>query len=131
MSGTRYKGLAVPYKLRKRVVDLAHEGHQGVVKSKQRLRSKVWWPGIERRCKTCYGYQLVSSPGVPEPLRKTRLPERPWQALAVDLLGPLPWGHYLLVLVDCFRKFEIRNIRIGYLRSGEDSCGSWKSRVQR
>ncbi len=77
--------IVVPCKLRKRVVDLAHEGHQGVVKSKQRLRSKVWWPGIdsdmERRCKTCHGCQLVSTPCVPEPLSRTRLPERPWQTL--------------------------------------------------
>ena len=80
-----------------------------MVKSKQRLRSKVWWPGIdgdmERRCKTCRGCQLVSSPCAPEPLRRTRLPERPRQALAVDLLGPLPSGHYLLVLVDYFSRF--------------------------
>ena len=99
--------IVVPCKLRKRVIDLAHEGHQ--VKSKQRLRSKVWWPGIdsdiERRCKICHGCQLVSSPCVPEPLRRTRLPERPWQTLAVDLLGPLPSGHYLLVLVDYFSRF--------------------------
>ena len=60
---------------------------------------------IERRCKICHGCQLVSSPCVPEPLRRTRLPERPWQTLAVDLLGPLPSGHYLLVLVDYFSRF--------------------------
>ena len=101
--------IVVLCKLRKRVIDLAHEGHQGLVKSKQRLRSKVWWPGIdsdiERRCKICHGCQLVSSPCVPEPLRRTRLSERAWQTLAVDLLGPLPSGHYLLVLVDYFSRF--------------------------
>ncbi len=73
------------------------------------MRSKVWWPGIdsdmERRCKTCHGCQLVSTPCVPEPLTKTRFPERPWQTLAADLLGPLPSGHYLLVLVDYFNRF--------------------------
>ena len=68
----------------------------------------MWWPGIdsdiERRCKICRGCQLISSPCVPEPLRRTRLPERPWQTLAVDLLGPLPSGH-LLVLVDYLSRF--------------------------
>ena len=38
----------VPRKFR-RVLDLAHEGHQGIVKTKERLRSKVWWPGIEKK----------------------------------------------------------------------------------
>jgi hypothetical protein len=55
LRGTR---LAIPGKLRKQIVELGHEGHQGVVKTKQRLRSKVWWPGIDRdvelKCKTCY-----------------------------------------------------------------------------
>ena len=67
------------------------------------------WPGIdsdiERRCKICHGCQLVSRPCVPEPLRRTRLPERPWQTPAVDMLGPSPSGHYLLVLVDYFSRF--------------------------
>ena len=47
LRGTR---LLIPEKLRDRVVDLAHEGegHQGLTKTKQRLRSKVWWAGIDR-----------------------------------------------------------------------------------
>ena len=39
LRGTR---IIVPRELRKRVLDLAHEGHQGIVKTKERLRSKVW-----------------------------------------------------------------------------------------
>ena len=44
LRGTR---LVIPKSLRARVLDLAHEGHQRVVKTKQRIRSKVWWPGID------------------------------------------------------------------------------------
>ena len=40
--------LVIPRKLCKQVLDLAHEGHQGVVKTKQRLCTKVLWPGIDR-----------------------------------------------------------------------------------
>ena len=58
------KKLSAPRSFRKRVVNLAHEGHQGVVKTKERLRSKVWWQGMdrdaERRCAECYGCQLVT-----------------------------------------------------------------------
>ena len=38
LRGTR---LLIPTSPRRRVLDLAHEGHQGVVKTKQRLRTKV------------------------------------------------------------------------------------------
>ena len=37
------KTLLSPVKLRDRVVDLAHKRHQGLTKTKQRLRSKVSW----------------------------------------------------------------------------------------
>ena len=34
--------IAVPSSLRGTVLELAHEGHQGIVKTKDRLRSRVW-----------------------------------------------------------------------------------------
>ena len=106
LRGTR---LVIPMKLCKQVLDLAHEGHQEIVKTKQRLRTKVWWPGIDRqaeqRCRTCHGCQLVAKPLPPEPLKRTELPTQPWQDLAVDLLGPLLTGEYLLVVVDYFSRF--------------------------
>ena len=58
LRGTR---LVIPQKLRKQVLELAHEGHKGIVKTKQRLRPKVWWPGIDReaeqRCRACHRKQ--------------------------------------------------------------------------
>ena len=72
----------------------------------EKLRSKVWWPGMERdaekHCKTCYGYQLVSRPTPPEPIRTTPLPTGPWRDLAIDFLGPLPTGESILVFVDYY-----------------------------
>ncbi|PFX13011.1 Uncharacterized protein K02A2.6 [Stylophora pistillata] len=41
----------------------------------------------------------------PEPLRSTTLPEGPLQDLAVDLLGPLPSGYSILVVVDCYSRY--------------------------
>ncbi|XP_046578825.1 uncharacterized protein K02A2.6-like [Haliotis rubra] len=82
---------------------------QGVVKMKQRLRTKVWWPGIdaqaEAHCKSCHGCQVVSSPNPPPPLFRTTLPSLPWQHLAADLLGPLPSGDNILVVVDYYSRF--------------------------
>ena len=106
LRGTR---LVLPQSLRARVLELAHEGHQGIVKTKERLRSKVWWPAIDRaaekRCRACHGCQVVAPPAPPPPVKPTPLPDMPWEHLACDLLGPLPTGESLLVLVDYYSRF--------------------------
>ncbi|PFX13666.1 Uncharacterized protein K02A2.6 [Stylophora pistillata] len=106
LRGTR---IVLPNKFRSQAISLAHEGHLGIVGTKQNLRSKVWWPRMdkaaEKFCKSCHGCQLVSRPDAPEPLRSTTLPEGPWQDLAVDLLGPLPSGHTILVVVDYYSRY--------------------------
>ena len=62
LRGTR---IAVPSKLQERVVNLAHEGHQGVQKTNSLLREKVWFPGIdkmvEKKVQSCCAC-LVSTP---------------------------------------------------------------------
>jgi len=40
--------IVIPKVERLRVVELAHKGHQGIVKMKERLRSKVLWPRLIR-----------------------------------------------------------------------------------
>ena len=95
---------------------LAHERHQGVVKTKERLRTKVWWPGMdrdaERRCAECYGCQMVTKNVTPPPVKPTMLPKQPWEEVPVDLMGPLPSGEHLLVLVDYYSRWmEVDVIR--------------------
>ena len=38
------KNVVIPASLINQVVALAHEGYQGIVKTKELLRSKVWFP---------------------------------------------------------------------------------------
>ena len=113
LRGTR---IVMPEKFRSRTLALAHEGHLGIVNTKLNLRSKVWWPNIdkaaERFVRSCHACQTVAKPEPPEPLRSSELPPGPWQDLATDLLGPLPTGDSILVVVDYFsRYYEICPMR--------------------
>ncbi|KAK2578201.1 hypothetical protein KPH14_000928 [Odynerus spinipes] len=79
---------------------------------KQRLRSKVWWDGIdkdaEKMVKSCRGCQLVRKTVEPAPLKRNSLPEGPWESLAMDLMRLLPSGENILVITDYYsRYFEI------------------------
>ncbi|KAL9971363.1 hypothetical protein ACROYT_G023876, partial [Oculina patagonica] len=106
LRGTR---IVVPRVLRDKVVKLAHEGHQGIVKTKYRLRSKVCWPGmdkdVEKVCRTCHGCQVTSGCDPPEPMSRVLPPNAPWQDCSADLLGSLPTGESILVVVDYFSRF--------------------------
>ncbi|KAJ8375480.1 hypothetical protein SKAU_G00060600 [Synaphobranchus kaupii] len=106
LRGTR---IVLPRILHARALTLAHEGHLGIVGTKQHLRTKVWWPGMdraaERHCKDCHGCQIVARPDPPEPLRPTPLPDGPWRDVALDLLGPLPSNHSILVVVDYYSRY--------------------------
>lgn len=102
--------IVIPSNLRSQVLAAAHEGHPGIVAMKTRLRSKVWWPKIdsdaERYVRACKGCTLVSAPNPPNPMRRRDLPTQPWIDVAIDYLGPLPSGHYLLVIVDYYSRYK-------------------------
>ena len=125
LSGTMYKAISdeiwvlgqivmrgnriiMPGSLWKQTLSLAHEGHQGIVRTKSRLREKVWWPNmnkqVEQLVKACYQCQLVGPRPKPEPIRSTKLPDGPWSNIAVDLLD-IPAGNHLLVVIDIFSRW--------------------------
>ena len=106
LRGTR---LVVPLALRTEILELAHEGHPGVVSMKGRLRCKVWWIGmdkdVEKFVKTCKACTMVGPLNPPEPMNRRKIPEQAWEDVAIDFLGPLPSDEYLLVIVDYFSRY--------------------------
>jgi hypothetical protein len=40
--------IVIPHSLTEKIIDIAHPGHQGIVKTKALLREKVWFPGIDK-----------------------------------------------------------------------------------
>ena len=106
----RRNRIVIPSSLRSKAVDLAHGGHQGIVKTKQLIRDKVWFLGIdklaEEKVKNCLSCQAASTKSPPlEPLRMTPLPSAPWKELAVDFAGSFPSGDYIMVVTDEFSRF--------------------------
>jgi len=105
----RQSRLVIPAALQRRVVELAHEGHQGIVKTKALLRTKVYFPGMDRLTenlvKQCIACQANTLQNNYEPLQTTELPPGPWQNLSIDFCGPFPNGEYLLCLMDDFSRF--------------------------
>ena len=57
----RVTQIVIPPKLQERVIEICHEGHLGIVKSKQFLRSKVWFPNIDKTD----GSQMQKIPSMP------------------------------------------------------------------
>ncbi|KAF7651388.1 hypothetical protein LDENG_00111630 [Lucifuga dentata] len=55
--------LLVPDSLQQKLISLAHDTYQGIVRSKQRLREAYWWPGMDAQveaaikvCVTCQSH---------------------------------------------------------------------------
>ena len=65
----------------------------------QSVMAGHWQRGREGVCKTCHGCQLVSQLLKAEPMVRTELLSAPWKHLVADLLGPLPAGDYVFVVV--------------------------------
>ena len=116
VNGVIVKGgkILVPPKLRERIVKAGHEGHQGLEKTKAVLRSKVWYPGMDkdvkallRNCRPC---QAAVNDKCKEPIIMSVLPRAPWDAVVTDFYGPLKSGEYLLSIMDEYSRFPIVKI---------------------
>ncbi|GFR75472.1 transposon Ty3-G Gag-Pol polyprotein [Elysia marginata] len=91
--------LVIPSSLHHQVVTLAHDSHQGIVKTKQLIREKFWFPGIdkmvEEHLKWCVPCQSsVTGTAKREPLE-----------ISVDFAGPFPTGEHLLIMIDDYSRF--------------------------
>ena len=101
--------IMMPASLRHRALQLAQEGHQGLIKTKQLLREKIWFPCIDKQAETLVKHCLPCQSGNPEnmlePLKMSALPSGPWHHVAADFYGPLPSGQTLMVVIDEYSRF--------------------------
>lgn len=81
--------LVLPKSLRDRAVTIAHEGHQGISRTKALLRWKMWFPGlndfVENALKFCLACQsVIDKPSRIEPFKMSDMPSVPWENLSAD-----------------------------------------------
>ena len=97
--------IVVPDALQKRMVKLAHEGHQRLVKSRGLLPSKVWFSRMDSLAdciaKCCVPYLVATPKPSLETLQITRLPNGPREQVSIDFCEVA--RHYVLVIDDYSR----------------------------
>ncbi|XP_060585966.1 uncharacterized protein K02A2.6-like [Ruditapes philippinarum] len=106
--------IVLPTSLYAKAIEIGHEGHQGMSKTKAFVRSKIWFPRlnefIEEKIKNCLACQANTYEKKYSPLNMSELPVGPWQDLSADFCGPLPSGEYLLVITDEYSRYPIVEI---------------------
>ena len=89
--------------------------HAGIMKTLKRLRLMWYWPGMisdmRRLVKSCEICQTAKTGGLHRAKEQGTLwAGRPWQKVAIDLVGPLPVtplnNRWILVLTDTFTRWQ-------------------------
>jgi hypothetical protein len=106
--GTR---IILPRALQERAIKIAHEGHQGIAKTKSLLRTKVWFQGMDKQVEELIAKYLAcelnDTSSHIQPIKSSALPRTAWKELVMDFFGPIPNNSELMVIIDEFSRFSI------------------------
>ncbi|XP_062705610.1 uncharacterized protein K02A2.6-like [Aedes albopictus] len=103
----------IPETLRKRTLEVSHQGHPSAAKHKSILRQRVWWPGMNQdaqkwvdACATC---AVNGRPEKPTPMQRIFAPKAVWETIALDFNGSYArfGGISILVVVDYKSRYLI------------------------
>lgn len=107
--------IVIPKSLQEHVVNLAQEGHQGLMKTKSLLREKVWFPNIDKlaesKVKSCNACLITTPECKREPLQMSPLPAAPWKEVSVDFANLLNQEYLLLITDDYSRYPEVEIVK--------------------
>ena len=95
--------LYIPKALRRKYLELCHEGHQYIGKCQRRARQLFWWPGCSKEIEEfikkgdiCTKFGKIKH----EPIEDCGLPDGPWLELGSDTLEFK--GQWYLLVVDYY-----------------------------
>lgn len=103
-----------PSILTRRLMEVAHESHPGISRTKSHLRELYWWPRmddhVEQPVKTCVVCQSCDKSARPTaaPMQPVAFPDNPWEKIATDIIGPFEQApidfRYAVTLIDYHSK---------------------------
>ena len=103
----------IPYKMRHKLLTVAHGSHFGINRTVERLRNRFFWPNVHQSvqnfvqtCRTC---SLVK-PKYIDPTSMPMLAKAPMEVVACDFIGPLPSDsgfQYALVIIDVYSRYPM------------------------
>ncbi|KAL7879761.1 hypothetical protein SRHO_G00020150 [Serrasalmus rhombeus] len=107
--------VVVPATLQPKFIQLAHDTHQGIVRTRQRLRDLYWWPGMNlqvenaiKTCTTCLQHDKTAITHT-APLHPVPIPTAAWEKVAIDIVGPFHHAvhdcRYAVTLIDYYSKW--------------------------
>ncbi|XP_052753094.1 uncharacterized protein K02A2.6-like [Galleria mellonella] len=100
--------LCIPKKLQPAMLEMLHDGHNGVNAMQSLARLHVYWPNIDKdiqnflkRCTLC---QASRSNTNAAPVYPWGVPPEPWYRLHIDFAGPF-FGYMWLIVIDAYTKW--------------------------
>ena len=116
--------LIIPSTMQLEILEIIHEGHQGIVKCRRRVKESVWWPGVSKQiadmvtnCRKCIKHRVPAR----EPMIPSAVPEGPWKTLGTDLFYFK--GRTYLLVVDYFPPY----VEVSPLLTSQKSSEALKS----
>ena len=103
----RAERVVIPCTMQKEILNILHESHQGMVKTKQLAKDLIYWPGINgeiehmiSKCSPCQRHRNYQSK---EPMKPSEVPSEPWSVIATDLFDCI--GRKFLIVVDYYSEW--------------------------
>lgn len=101
--------VVIPKVMQKDILNILHEGHNGIVQMKMMARAYVWFPSLNNdienmvaQCDICQLHR--NNPPCTE--HEWPKPSKPWSRVHIDFMGPF-MGKTFLILIDAFSKWPI------------------------
>ena len=116
-NGTLFKQdkIILPHCLHEKAIRLARNGsHTGRNALKRRLRNHFYIKDLDikitkyiRDCSYC---QMFTQKTTRHPTEPNSVPEKCWEETSVDLFGPLPSSHHVLVVQDLASRYPVAKV---------------------